>query len=428
MEECEFMELRDSRSLKVAYVTQWFSPEPIGPAVWIARTLKQNGFEVNVITAVPNYPQGVIYPGYSVFHSKKEVVHDIDVIRSPLYPSHDKSAIRRALNYMTFAVSSSWVGRKELKNADVVLVYASPQTAAIPALIFRRWRGKPYVLIVQDLWPESVLQTGFLNSSFARKIAQRLLGALDRVVSRNATQIIVIAPGMKQALMSRGVPREKIIVMFNWADESVFFPRVRTGHLRRQLGISDEDLLFVYAGNHGSAQGLEAWIHAIQAVEDLTDLHFVFVGDGAEKPKLEQLAHALKLKRIYFLDHMTTEEFARRVADCDAQMISLTDAPLFQITIPGKVQSSMALGSAMIASIAGDAAGIIEESGAGILANPCDQLDIENAIRQAHAEGQGALRVRGELGRGYYLKYMSCDIGSNQLADALRSAGASRVG
>jgi glycosyltransferase involved in cell wall biosynthesis len=427
MEEYEFMELRDSRSLKVAYITQWFSPEPVGPAVWIAQALEQNGFEVSVITAVPNYPQGVVYPGYSVFRSRREVIHDIDVVRSPVYPSHDKSAMRRALNYMTFAVSSSWVGRKELKNADVVLVYASPQTAAIPALILRRWRGKPYVLIVQDLWPDSVLQTGFLNSSFARKIAQRLLGALDRVVSRNANQIIVIAPGMKQALVARGVPQEEITVMFNWADESVLFPRIQTGLLRRQLGISDDDLLFVYAGNHGSAQGLEDWINAIQAVEDLTDLHFVFIGDGAEKTKLEQMANSLRLKRIYFLDHMTPEEFARRVADCDAQIISLTDAPLFQITIPGKVQSSLALGSAMIASIAGDAAGIIDESGAGILASPCDQLEIENAIRQGYAEGQVALRKRGELGREYYLGRMRSAIGSTQLANVLRSAAATRV-
>jgi glycosyltransferase involved in cell wall biosynthesis len=227
---------------------------------------------------------------------------------------------------------------------------------------------------------------------------------------------------MKQALMSRGVPQEKITVMFNWADESVLFPRVRTGHLRRQLGISDDDLLFVYAGNHGSAQGLEAWILAIQAIEDLTDLHFVFIGDGAEKSKLERMAQSLRSQRIYFLDHMAIEEFARHIADCDAQIISLTDAPLFQITIPGKVQSSMALGSAMIASIAGDAAAIIGDSGAGITAKPCNQLDIENAIRQAHAEGQAALRRRGELGHEYYLKYMSSDIGSAQLADALHSA------
>jgi len=422
MKDFELVRLRKIRSLRVAYLTKWFYPEPAGPAGWIAQTLEQNDFEVNVITAVPNYPQGVVYPGYRTFHAKREVIHDIDVIRSPVYPSHDGSAIRRALNYMTFAVSSSWVGRRELKNADVVLVYASPQTAAIPALIWHRWKGKPYVLVIQDLWPESVLQTGFLNSSFVRKSAHRLLGALDRVVSRNATQIIVIAPGMKQALMSRGVPQEKITVMFNWADESVLFPRVRTGHLRRQLGISDDDLLFVYAGNHGSAQGLEAWILAIQAIEDLTDLHFVFIGDGAEKSKLERMAQSLRSQRIYFLDHMAIEEFARHIADCDAQIISLTDAPLFQITIPGKVQSSMALGSAMIASIAGDAAAIIGDSGAGITAKPCNQLDIENAIRQAHAEGQAALRRRGELGHEYYLKYMSSDIGSAQLADALHSA------
>ena len=427
MAEVQRMRLPSTNSLKVAYVTQWFSPEPAGPANWIAQTLHGIGFEVNVITAVPNYPTGVTYPGYSAFRSRNELINEMEVIRCPVYPSHDGSALRRAINYVTYAISASWKGRKKLSEADVVLVYSSPQTAAIPALLFHKWKGKPYVLIVQDLWPDSVLETGFLRSALIRQIAQRVLGALDRVVSRNAAQIIVIAPGMKQTLISRGVPQEKITVTFNWADESVLFPHAPTGQLRKSLEISDNDLLFVYAGNHGSAQGLEVWLHAIKSFEDVEDLHFLFVGDGAEKTQLKQLADSLGLEKIHFLDPMTTEDFAKNVADCDAQIISLTDAPLFQMTIPGKVQSSLALGSAVIASLAGDAAGIIADSGVGFLAKPGDQSDIENAVRDAYAEGRVALRLRGALGREYYLKHMSSAIGSAQLAKALQSAAKTSV-
>jgi len=408
-------------SLRVAYVTQWFAPEPTAPAVWIAQALQSHGLQVRALTAVPNYPRGVVYPGYRAFRSKREVVEGIDATRCPVYPSHDQSALRRAFNYASFALSSSWTGRKFLNSSDVNLVYSSPETAAIPALIAQIRGGVPYVLLIQDLWPETVLQTGFLESNVASRFAQWSLGALDQTLCRHASHIVVISPGMKEALVSRGVSEEKITVMFNWVDESIVFPRTRSGVLRSRLGVADGDLLFAFAGNHGSAQGLEAWLRAIGSVQDLTDLHFAFIGDGAEKSKLQLLASSLGLKRMYFLDPVELSAYVDIAAETDAQIISLTDAPLFRITIPGKVQSCLALGNAIVASVAGDAASIISESGAGFVAVPENVVEIEKILRQAHAEGQAGLAERGELGRSYYLEHMSSKTSSELLVNVLRS-------
>jgi len=411
--------------LRVAYVTQWFSPEPSGPAFWIAQALQSLRLEVRVITAVPNYPKGVVYPGYSAIRSKREVVEGIDATRCPVYPSHDGSALRRAINYASFALSSSWTGRKILSTADVALVYSSPETAAIPALIAHRRNGVPYVLLIQDLWPESVLQTGFLESKVARSIAQWSLGALDEMVCNRAAHIVVIAPGMKSALVSRGVPEQKITVMFNWVDESVVFPRTRGGALRSRLGVSEGDLLFTFAGNLGVAQGLYAWLLAIEAVQDLTDLHFAFIGDGAEKSQLQSMAESLGLKRTHFIDPVELSEYVHLAADTDAQIISLTDAPLFHITIPGKLQSCLALGKAIIASVAGDSATIVSDSGAGLVAAPGNSAEIEKIIRQAHTEGEVGLNGRGAYGLSYYRDHMSSNTSSALLAKTLRSAALS---
>jgi glycosyltransferase involved in cell wall biosynthesis len=335
--------------------------------------------------------------------------------------------LHRAFNYASFALSSSWTGRKFLKSSDVILVYSSPETAAIPALIAQVRSGAPYVLLVQDLWPETALQTGFLESNAASRFAQWSLGALDQILCRRAAHIVVISPGMKDALVSRGVAQEKITIMFNWVDEAIMFPRSRSGELRSRLGVAADDMLFAFAGNHGSAQGLEAWLRAIESVQDLPDLHFAFIGDGAEKSQLQLLASSLGLRRMHFLEPVELSEYANIAAETDAQIISLTDTPLFRITIPGKVQSCLALGNAIVSSVAGDAATIISDSGAGLVGRPGDHAEIERILRQAHAEGQAGLAARGKLGRSYYLEHMSSRTSSALLVSILQSAANSSM-
>jgi colanic acid biosynthesis glycosyl transferase WcaI len=418
-------ELNKVDSLRVAYVTQWFAPEPSGPPLWIAQALQSHGIEVRVITAVPNYPKGVVYPGYSAIGSTREIIDGIDATRCPVYPSHDRSALRRAINYTSFAISASWIGRKILKSADVALVYSSPETAAIPALIAHHLNRVPYVLLVQDLWPDSVLQTGFLESNAARGVARWSLGFLDQTVCKRAAHIVVTAPGMKAALVSRRVPEEKITVMFNWVDESVVFPQTGSGMLRSRLGVPAGALLFAFAGNLGTAQGLSAWLLAIQASQDLTDLYFVFLGEGAEKSQLQSKADLLGLKRTFFIDPVELSEYVHLAAEIDAQIISLTNSPLFHMTIPGKLQSCLALGKAIVASVAGDSARIIVDSGAGLVAAPGNSAEIEKIIRLAHREGQAALAARGSLGRSYYLDHMGSRTSSALLVDVLRSAAIS---
>lgn len=411
-----------SGQLRVAYVTQWFTPEPAGPAAWIADALQDEGFLVNTVTATPNYPAGIVYPGYSPWRVAREAINGISVLRCPVYPSHDRSAGRRAVNYMSFALTASWVGRRILNSADVALIYSSPATAALPAMIAHRRSGVPYVLLIQDLWPDTVLQTGMIGAGPGSRFAEGILTRFDRNSTDHASHIIVISPGMRQALIARGVPASKITVMFNWIDESLLCPRVRSGSLRKRLAIPDDDLVFMYAGNHGSAQGLQAWIEAVAHTQDLHDLHFVFIGSGTEKAQLVERAGGLRLNRIHFMNTVGVDEFAELAADADAQIISLKDSPLFRITIPGKVQSCLALQSAVIAAVAGDAANVLTDAGAGILAVPEDPASIERAVRQAHTEGRSLLKERGESGRKYYLESMCRDRGAGVLKSVLINA------
>lgn len=388
-------------------MSQWFPPEPAGIVVELCETLRSAGLDVAVLTGVPNYPTGKVHPGYKAWMPRNDVHQWIPVVRSPLWPSHDRSPVGRALNYVSFALASAVRGRALLSSADASLVYSSPATAATAAMLARRLHGTPYVLMIQDLWPETVLEAGLLPDGAARTVATRALTWFDAVSTSSAAHIIVIAPGMRDRLITRGVPASKITVTPNWVDEAVVRPVTPTGRLRRQLGIPADHTVLIYGGNHGVSQALDAWIDAISLVQDLERLHFIFIGQGTEMERLESRARAEKHRRTHFLPAMDKHDFVGAAADADALIVSLRDTPLFGITIPSKVQSSLALGKAVVASVTGDAARILRDSGAALVAAPEDTLEIVESIRDAYREGASGLAERGRLGLAYYQRTMS---------------------
>jgi len=206
--------------MRILFLTQWFDPEPIFKGLPFARQLAQAGHEVEVLTGFPNYPEGKLYDGYRLRPWQREVIDGISVIRVPLFPSHDASAMKRISNYASFAFSSAILGTFLVRPADVTYVYHAPGTVAFPAAILKALRGIPFVYDINDLWPDSLPATGMLKN-------RAILKALDwwsRLTYKLATHIVIGSPGVKKVLQERGVPEEKISVIFNWCDEETILP------------------------------------------------------------------------------------------------------------------------------------------------------------------------------------------------------------
>ena len=155
------------KKTKAVLVTQWFPPEPDGAPLWIAEALRDQGIDVGVVTGVPHYPTGVPATGYKGTDWKRDTARGFRILRVPEYPSHDTSAIRRIATFGSFAISSAALASRTIGRADVTLVYSSPATSALPAMVARARYGTPYVLLIQDLWPDSIFATGFLNGALA---------------------------------------------------------------------------------------------------------------------------------------------------------------------------------------------------------------------------------------------------------------------
>ena len=409
-----------NRAFRVAFLSEWFPPEPVGPPVWAVRQLAEQGLLPAVITGKPNYPTGVIPPGYPKFSASLETRDGIRILRCPVFPSHDYSAIKRIASYTSFALSTSLLARGPLRAADATLVFGTPATATLAAMVARRNSGTPYVLWVQDLWPDTVFATGFYSDSRMRDTIWRSINWFVNQSYRQASRIAVISPGMSDALIQRGVPQELVSVVYNWAEEATMRPITAKGEVRRSLGIGPDAVVVMYAGGLNRAQGLETWIDAMALLTRHEDLHLVFVGDGPEKPHLAERAGVAQLRNVHFLDPLPREEIAATIAESDAQIVSLRDDPLFLITIPSKTQAALACAKPILSSAGGDVATIVADSGAGWSSRSTSPEDVAEIMWQAFSLGRAGLGELGKQGLAYYGAHMSEQVGGSRLADLVR--------
>lgn len=410
------------RGRRLSFVTQWFAPEPITVPVWISQAMTRADWSVSVLTGVPNFPTGRVQPGYSAWRTVEEQINDVKVRRTPLFPSHDGSALRRTANYLSWAVSATVLGGRVLRNSDVSLVYSSPATAALPAMAARLLRGKPYVLMIQDLWPDSIFASGFLTRGVVRAVAEAVTGWFVQATYQGAARIAVISPGMKTVLERRGVPSHKISVVFNWVDEQALGDQEADPSWRDELGIPSGDFVLMYAGTHGFAQDLRTALEGFGLLPDSSKAHLVLVGEGVEKSCLMELAAAIAPERIHFLAPRPAADMGATMAAADAQLVSLKDDPLFHITMPSKVQAIMCAGQPVIVAAPGDAARVVEEANAGVAVKPGNPKAVMEAVRHLEQMDVARRRVLGQNGRRFYLREMSEEIGVDRLSQLLSAA------
>lgn len=388
--------------MRIAFISQWFDPEKGSAALpgVIARALANRGHEVHVLTGFPNYPDGQLYPGYSLRAYQRETLQGLEVHRAPLWVNHDDRALRRAGNYLTFAAASSVLALSRLPEVDVAWVHSTPATSAVPALALRRRRGTPFVLHIQDLWPDTVTASGFLSTDRASFVEKGLHRFCDATY-RQARHVAVTAPSMVERLLERGVPASKVSYVPNWADESAFRPVADRARAKAALGV-DGRFTVMYAGNFGEFQSLETLVRAAERLRHRDDIAFVLVGGGVEESRLRQSVAAADLRNVVFVPSQPFERMADVLAAGDVQVISLRDRPLSRMTLPSKLQATLAAGRPLIGAIAGDAARVVGESGAGLCVTPGSDVEMAAAVEQLAALEPGGLASMGAAARHHY--------------------------
>ncbi len=404
--------------MRIGLLSQWYEPEPATIPPSLARELVQRGHSVRVLTGFPNYPEGSLYNGYRMAWRTDSVVSGVPVRRVALFPSHGSSIVGRLANYGSFATSASLFGTDWFRDIEGLWVFNSPPTVGLPTRLIKS-RYRPRLLLhIMDLWPESMLASGFGTSTMIWTLLKRGLDRWLSMTYNNADSIACTSRRQVELLVERGVPQDKLAYIPLWADETLFYPMQRDDALASTLGVTDKTVL-LYAGAIGEPQGLETLIEVCNRLRDEPNFHCLIAGFGTAESRLREQAREKHLANVSFLGRWPIGGMARLMSIGDVHLVSLRADALAEVAMPSKVQSTLACAKPLIAAALGDAARVVAQSGAGWTCRPGDSNELEAAVRAALDAGQPLLQTMGQRGREAYEAEFAVNIGVGRVEELL---------
>lgn len=388
--------MNKGNGMKILVICQYFYPEQF-KINDICTQLVQEGNEVTVLTGLPNYPSGKVDRKYKWFKHRIEKFNRVQIIRCWLI-GRGTGMVRLALNYVSFAISSSIKSLFLKRNFDIILVYQlSPITMALPAIILKKLSKKPLVLYCHDLWPDSIASAGITEKN---KI-YRILLKFSKWIYKNADEIFISSRLFNEYFINT-IGISKPITYLPVYAESLFEERSIT---KRPV----DTLNLVFAGNIGEMQSVETIIYAANELKNFKHIKWHIIGDGSSRRKCEELAKKLELKNVVFYGYRPLSEMPNFYGLADAFLVTLKANKTISYTLPNKVQSYMATAKPIIGAIDGETKMIIEESQCGICAPAEDYKALAHNILKFD-ENKDLQAIYGEKARKYYDEHFSKNV------------------
>jgi glycosyltransferase involved in cell wall biosynthesis len=383
--------------MRVLIVSQYFWPENF-PINDLARGLRQKGHDITVLTGMPNYPEGLFYPGYRAFPIRRDHYKGIRIVRVPMVPKGNGNAIRMVLYYWSLAISACLlVPIFFRKRVDLVFVYQpSPITVGLPALVLKALERTPVWIWVQDLWPETLAGTGMVRSVFLLTLTDRLV----RFIYSRCDQVLVQSQAFVPRMVKKGVPRERIRFFPNSAQVLYKPTLVDPGAPERSL--LPEGFRVLFAGNIGRAQDIPTILSAAEKLKQESEIHWIILGDGPMRSWAEERIRARGLeKTVHLLGRYPEQAMPRFFSLADALLVTLKKDPVFAITIPSKIQSYLACGRPIVAALDGEGARVIGESGGGLTVPAGDSDALAEVVMKMYRMPKSVLERMGRFSREY---------------------------
>lgn len=387
--------------MNILFLSHYFPPEVNAPA---SRTFEhcrewvKSGHRVTVVTCAPNHPRGEPFDGYKNQLFQREQVEGIDVIRIWTFLSANEGFLLRTLNYVSFMfmaiLLSPWFGR-----ADVV-VSTSPQFFNglagyfVAAIKRARW-----VLEIRDLWPESIVAVGALTQ-------RRIIAVLEWIelfAYRKADRIIVVTQAFAKQIGDKLGSEEKITVVKNGANLRLFTSEsIEIMQTLPEVEAIKHKCIVAYVGTHGMAHGLDKVLEAADELRARTDIHFLFVGDGAERTNLINMSASKALDNCTFLGQLPKSMMPYIWSISSICLVVLRKNKTFESVIPSKIFECMAMGKPMILGVEGEAASIVKQANAGLCIEPENVAQMTAAITLL-ADDEAGRQAMGQ-GASVYVK------------------------
>ena len=384
--------------MRIAILSQYYPPElgaPQNRLSDLAGRLTDRGHSIEVLTALPNYPENRVFPAYRTASVVREVLDGVPTKRLSLYVPSRKTPVRRIAHYCSFALHALLRGPGLLSEADYVITESPPLFLA-PVGAYPAWKLKAqFVMNVSDLWPASVIGLGALRPGRLERAAVRL----EEWCYRQAALITGQSNGIIEDIAAR-FPWKTVHLYPNVVDLGLWKGTPSRAAARKALGWSEQSFIVGYVGLHSHAQALEQVILAAQRLRDRPRIQIALFVDGPEKESLQARAKQLDLANVLFYAPEPHGRVPSILSAIDVGIVPLADRKVFEGVRPSKIFEIMASSRPVLLAGRGEPARLVEESGGGIVTPPENPQELELVIRELAADPERR-KAMGENGRRY---------------------------
>jgi glycosyltransferase involved in cell wall biosynthesis len=409
--------------MHILFLSHYYPPEVNAPASRTSEHCRQwvnAGHDVTVVTCVPNHPAGKLYDGYRNRLFQRETLDGVEVIRVWTYLAANAGFLRRTLNYLSYLFGAT-LALPRLKRPDVIISTSPQFFCGLSGLIARAWLRAPWVLEIRDIWPESIVTVGAMKKG----MSVRVLEWLERSAYKRADNIVAVTDSFVPHIAERCDNPAKVNVIKNGVDLTFFTRDGNPIAAKRALGFEDR-FVAAYVGTHGMAHGLDTILEAARLTADDPRILYVMVGDGAERGRLVERAHEMRLANVRILGQRPKSDMPMVWAATDASLIILRRDDLFKKVLPSKMFEAMGMARPIVLGVEGEAKELLYAAGAGLAITPESAEELAAAVRRLAAEPSLSTAF-GESGAAYVREQFDRAKLAARYIDLLREAASERT-
>ena len=363
----------------------------------LARYWNDEGADVTVLTGIPNHPTGIVPAQYRGFRKRIERHEGYKIVRTWLYATPNEGIAKKTLGHISFMFTSVLFGLMPAGRTDVVVVSSPTFFSLFSAWFIAKVRRAALVVEIRDLWPAIFVELGVLKNKQIIWVLERF----EMFFYRSADHVVTVTDGFRDNLIGRGIRADKVTTITNGVDVEAFAPQAAEEASRQFLGAQPGQTLCLYLGAHGISQGLSSLVDAADLVGG--DIHFAFVGDGADKARVRERVGSSGVTNVSMLGSVPYDRVPALVAAADICLVPLRDVPLFSTFIPSKIFEYLGAQRAVIGAVEGEPARILSAAGA-IVVPPENAAAMAAAIREL-ADSPQRRADMAQAGRTYVLEH-----------------------
>jgi len=366
--------------MHILIMGQHYAPEDVSGAVLateLAEGLLARGHQVTFVTSAPSYPLGKVFSGYRNSLLSRETLNGVRLVRIWSYISPSKSFWSRIMNYGTFSLMTLFGGLAAGK-VDVMMSVSPPLPLGLSAWLVSRVRRSPWLLRIEDLYPETAVSAGVLRN----RSVIRFFEWMESCIYKKATHISLISESFRQNLIAKGVPQAKLSILPVWADPQRIQPMPKENDFRKAHGLEGKFVL-LYSGNLGHTSALEDVVEAAHLLKDKTDIVFVLIGEGVKKKALQAEASRYGLENMLFLPYQPREAYAEVLASADMSLVTL-NLKAGNTSLPSKIFNIMASARPILAVVdsSSEVARLVGDANCGVVLPPAQPAQLAEKIKK----------------------------------------------